>query len=250
MSRAAEGLKDVLSGDRAPIWILAFVLLVLGVAYASGRWDVAVYALSFWIYLVYVMAFFWRRIPQQRFIRDSILLKVISLLAFAFAFIQTHPSLLSLIVMATGFALNIMAARALGIERTYYGVEVGGMPPVRVIGFPFSLVRHPMLTGSMIAFGAALLAPEFRAVWWPLALLHVILNFAVLQMEIHGRRSRTLGMAVSIIGLLAGALLLIAGFFDAWRAALATIVIGAIFAGFLLIRYAGPDLRTSVARGS
>jgi hypothetical protein len=35
----------------------------------------------------------------------------------------------------------------------------------------------------MIAFGGTLLHPEFREAWWPLAVLHVALNGALIVME-------------------------------------------------------------------
>ena len=44
--------------------------------------------------------------------------------------------LASLAVIAAGILLNGRAAAALGIDRTYYGHEVAGLPPRRITAFP------------------------------------------------------------------------------------------------------------------
>ena len=216
--------------------LYAVAVLILG--YASAKVDLAVYALSFWHYLVYALAFFWRNIGHKRFIHDSVVLKSISLLAFFFALVVTWPSPFPLILMAAGFALNIAAARALGTERTYYGFELAALPPKRVTSFPYSITRHPMLIGSMLAYGAPLLDMFFREAWWPLALLHVLLNLLIILNESHGDKSRRLGMLWSIVGLGGGSLLLLAGFWESWPYALATVVVSAFFGVAIMRRYA------------
>ena len=106
-----------------PLATILLALAAIGIAYAAERWALAVYALSFWYYLVYVLAFFWRQVTLDRFIRDSVLLKTLSLAALASVLWTTLPNPVSIIVMAAGFALSIAATRALGTERTYYGFE-------------------------------------------------------------------------------------------------------------------------------
>ena len=98
------------------------------------------------------------------------------------------------------------AAAALGIDRTYYGHEVAGLPPRRISEFPYSLTSHPMIVGNVAAFGGTLLNPEFRQHWWPLAGLHVALNIGLLAMELAGpRRARGLGIGsgLAVAGVLA-----------------------------------------------
>ncbi len=197
----------------------------------------AVYVLSFWHYLVYALAFFWRRIPLQGFKRDAILLKTMSLASLAFVFLAAMPNVYAVIVMAIGFGLNILAARKLGSDRTYYGFEVGAVPPERVTSFPYSVMSHPMLIGNIVAYSGMLLDSDFAKVWWPLALLHVFFNVQILLMEIYGGKSRQLGTVWPLAGLAAGSVLLLAGFRDVWPFALAAIVIGLIFAAALFSRY-------------
>ena len=71
--------------------------------------------------------------------------------------------LASLAVIAGGILLNVRAAAALGVDRTYYGHEVAGLPPRRITAFPYSLTSHPMILGNVAAFGGTLINPEFRA---------------------------------------------------------------------------------------
>jgi len=147
----------------------------------------AVYIASFWQYLVYAMAFLERRVSLDAFQRDALLTRSASLVAFGWAYLSQPISVLSLMLVAAGFALNAAAVRALGADRTYYGVELAGLPPKRVEGFPYSWMSHPMLVGNMAAFGGALLNFEFARQWWPLAVLHVALNLAIILMEAYVR---------------------------------------------------------------
>lgn len=214
------------------------MLGVAAIAHAAGRWDMAVYALSFWHYLAYALAFLYRRISLERFKRDSLLLKAISLAALAVVLWTTVPNLLAVIVMAAGFALNIAAARALGVDRTYYGFELAALAPKRITSFPYSLTAHPMLIGNMLAFGGALLDDRFREVWWPLAVLHVMLNFLIILMEAKAGENHRNGLFCALGGLTVGAALFLLGFLHVWPYALGIIAVGMVFGTVTIRRYA------------
>jgi hypothetical protein len=149
----------------------------------------AVYALSFWHYLLYWRAYRHGVVHPARFRRDAMLMKSVALTALASAYVTQpwHWSSLwhwsSGLAVGAGFMLNLAAARVLGHTRTHYGVELGELPAQRVTSFPYSVVPHPMLVGNMLAFGGTLLHPGFREAWWPLAVLHVALNGALIVME-------------------------------------------------------------------
>lgn len=223
--------------DHTTLFTAIFTLAVIGVARAAERWDMAVYVLSFWHYLVYALAFFWQQIPLQRFKRDAIALKTISLAALLFVFLATVPNIYSCIVMIAGFGLNIVAATKLGSNRTYYGYELGHCPPRWITSFPYSVMSHPMLIGNMMAYSGMLLDQEFRTAWWPLALLHIGLNLQILLMEIYGGKSRFFGTLLPFAGFFSGSVLLLAGFEEVWPFALAIIVICLIFSAALFSRY-------------
>ena len=127
---------------------------------------------------------------DMAFKRDAMLLKALSVAALAFVYLQAPPDFMSLGVIALGILLNARAASVLGIDRTYYGHELAGLPARRVTEFPYSLMSHPMIVGNVMAFGGTLLNPAFRAAWWPLAALHVVLNLGLLAMERAGTRHR------------------------------------------------------------
>lgn len=226
--------------NRDPFLLLTacFAIAVLIVAYAADRWALAVYALSFWHFPVYVLAYLCRMIPQDRFIQDAVALKTISLLVFVIVLLSTLPNGLAIVAMAVGFTLNITAARALGTKRTYYGYELAGLPPKRVTSFPYSLTAHPMLIGNMLAYGGILLDASFRMNWWPLAVLHVILNLLIIINEAYGKENHTTGVVAASAGLVIGALLFLAGFWDIWPYALSILAICTGFTIVIIRRYA------------
>jgi hypothetical protein len=162
---------------------VAFVAAVIAVAYAGGSMALAIYALSFWHYYLYWLAYRFGAVPLAVFKRDAVLMKSVSLAALAVAYLAMPLDLISLAVIAAGFLLNTAAAAALGSDRTYYGYELADLPPKRVTAFPYSVIAHPMLFGNIAAFGGTLINAEFRYAWWPLAGAHIALNLELLVME-------------------------------------------------------------------
>ena len=226
--------------NRDPFLLLTalFTTAILIVAYAADSFALAVYALSFWHFPVYVLAFLCRTVPQERFMQDSVVLKTLSLVIFGIIMLITLPNILAILVMAAGFTLNITAARALGAKRTYYGYELADLPPKRITSFPYSLTAHPMLIGNMLAYGGTLLDETFRQNWWPLGILHVVLNLLIILNEAYGREDRRTGVVITSAGLALGAILLLAGFGDIWPYALTTVVLSAFFGIAIIRRYA------------
>lgn len=153
-------------------------------AWAGGRPAAAIYALSFWHYYLYWLAYRHGSVPLPVFKRDAVTMKTAALAALGIAYFAAPLDGLSLAVTAAGFLLNAAGAMALGSDRTYYGYELGALAPQRVTRFPFSVVPHPMLLGNMAAYGGTLLNPEFRVQWWPLACAHIALNLGLLVMEL------------------------------------------------------------------
>lgn len=166
--------------------MLAAACLIGTVLLTSGlvAWPaLAVYALSFWHYVFYWWAYRHGAVAPARFRRDAVLMKSVALIALASVYLTQRWHWTSAIAIGCGFMLNLAGARALGSTRTYYGSELGEVAPQRVTTFPYSVVPHPMLLGNIVAFGGTLLHPGFRRAWWPLAVLHVALNGALIVME-------------------------------------------------------------------
>lgn len=195
---------------------LVFIVAMLALGLLGGQWTVVILALSFWHYLIYALAFVPRRVPLRVFERDAVLMKAASLAAFGWVYLGAGLDLVSLVVVGVGLLFNLSAAAALGTDRTYYGYELASLPPKRITAFPYSVMGHPMLIGNMVAFAGTLLHGEFRAEWWALAVLHVVLNGAVLLMEVHARPRQPAGAApfgwpagAGLLGL--GVVLILAG---------------------------------------
>ena len=213
-------LSEGSSSFRAAIWrngsTLACVLLVLSVALGAAlerSLPLAIYLLSFGHYVLYWVAFAFGTIAFDVFKRDAIAMKTLSVAALAFVYLRTPIDPASLAVIAGGILLNVRAAQALGLDRTYYGHEAAGLPARRITAFPYSLTSHPMILGNVAAFGGTLINAPFRADWWPLASLHVALNIGLLAMELAGLRHRgavRIGGGLVLVGALLGAILAIA----------------------------------------
>lgn len=169
--------------DISGVACVTFILLAVALAAVAGRLAVAVYSLSFWHYYLYWLAYRFGRIALPAFERDALLMKSVALALFFWAYFQVPIDWPSLAIIAAGFALNAVAAVALGRDRTYYGHEVADLPWRPQRRFPYSWIAHPMLVGNIIAYGGTLLAADFRRHWWPLAAAHVAANLGLWAME-------------------------------------------------------------------
>jgi protein-S-isoprenylcysteine O-methyltransferase Ste14 len=163
---------------------MVFVSLIVGAACLTGRLTLAVYSLSFWHYYLYWLAYSQGAVSLGVFKRDAIVMKTVSLLALALVYLAEPLDLVSLGVVASGFALNVVAAGALGADRTYYGHEVAALPRQRITAFPYSCISHPMLVGNMAAFGGTMINSAFRQQWGRLACAHLAMNVGLVVMEL------------------------------------------------------------------
>jgi hypothetical protein len=168
-------------------WLAGILLIALlaGVNASGASKVLVIYALSFWHYYLYWLAYRFGAVPLPVFKRDAVLMKTAALLALGLAYLSAPVDPLSIVVIGAGFVLNSLAARALGSDRTYYGHELAELPPQRISVFPYSWTSHPMLLGNIAAYGGTLMNETFRESWWPLACIHIALNAGLLLMELH-----------------------------------------------------------------
>ena len=205
LSDRSSAFRAVVGRNGSTLACGLFVLLVVLGAALDRNLSLAVYLLSFWHYYLYWLAFAFGAVPFEVFKRDAVAMKTVSVAVLAVVYLANPIDLASLAVIAGGILLNVRAAAVLGIDRTYYGHEVAGLPPRRITDFPYSLTDHPMILGNLAAFGGTLINPAFREHWWPLAGLHVALNIGLLAMELAGpgrRRIVRLGGGLAFAGVL------------------------------------------------
>ncbi len=144
---------------------------------ASGSLIPWVAGISFVHYLVYIATFADRtHVSYGTFLRDAVFFKTMSMGTLAALYLSygvVDP--LSLSLIAIGFGLAAWASARLGVEGTYFGVELGLLQPRRITAFPYGTIPHPMILGAVVGLlGVHTLAP-FRADWPWLVPVHVAL---------------------------------------------------------------------------
>ena len=72
-----------------------------------------------------------------------------------------------------GYGLSTAATVALGIDQTYFGVELGVMKPNFVSQFPYGYVPHPMIIGSIVGLLGFHKMATFRAALPYLVPVHI-----------------------------------------------------------------------------
>merc|ERR1711871_1806632 len=136
---------------------LAYVLVWLCVSYYYSNPTIFVCATSFVHYLFYIGTYYHRKnISHGYFKRDVILFKSLSVLHLLVVYIKALHSngwvydAWSLGAIVGGFTLSTMASFALGVDQTYFGVELGVCKPRWVTTFPYGFIPHPMIVGGVI----------------------------------------------------------------------------------------------------
>ena len=120
---------------------------------------------SFTHYCMYIATYHYReRINFGVFKRNVIFFKTIALTHLGINYLvnfQYDPVSLAMIIV--GYSLSFAATVALGMDQTYFGVELGVIKPNFVGGFPYNCVPHPMIVGSMIGLLGFHKMASFRA---------------------------------------------------------------------------------------
>ncbi len=200
--------KTVLSKLQAA-WILASTVLfngvtryigwnnlafVVGLALLSALLGNMVWFLagtSFVHYLIYIGVYaHHRNVSFGRFIRNAIFFKTLATAQLAGWYLYFFQwDLVSLALIGLGFGLATWSFRVLGLERTYFGVELGRCPPKMINQFPYGVIPHPMILGSSIALLGFHKLEPFREQWPWLVPAHLAFYAIHLLQEIRGSQS-------------------------------------------------------------
>ena len=148
---------------------------------------VLVYGLSCAYHAVNLSAFVLRRTKVARFALQSAAWRTVAFGLLAAVAVRSGglaPSVAGSVLLVAGIVLNALAVRALGVTRTYYGVELGAVPPARVTSFPYSWFSHPMHAGIVLQFAAiGLLCPALSREFPMLVPGHVALTVLTAVVE-------------------------------------------------------------------
>eukprot|EP00471_Norrisiella_sphaerica_P002001 CAMPEP_0184482826 /NCGR_PEP_ID=MMETSP0113_2-20130426/4420_1 /TAXON_ID=91329 /ORGANISM="Norrisiella sphaerica, Strain BC52" /LENGTH=584 /DNA_ID=CAMNT_0026862819 /DNA_START=139 /DNA_END=1893 /DNA_ORIENTATION=- len=109
-------------------------------------------ATSFYHYIIYLGTFYNRRdIAFGTFKRDAVFYKTIAVSTLAYYYIKHFEvDVISIILLAVGYTIAISATKALGIDKTYFGSELGHCKPEYISAFPYNCIPHPMIVGACI----------------------------------------------------------------------------------------------------
>jgi len=106
-------------------------------------------ATSFIHYCKYIATYYYRDVAFGTFKRDAMFFKLISVSQLAYHYLANFQfDIISLALIFGGYGIATAATFAIGIDRTYFGAELGLMPVKWVNKFPYTHVPHPMILGA------------------------------------------------------------------------------------------------------
>jgi len=168
-----NGFESVVGWSNIPYLTLAALTAGLLRSY-----SLFFYATSFAHYFVYMSTYHQREgIAFGAFKRDALLYKTLALVQagaqYLYRFDYSAPDVASLGMLVCGFGLATLAAHRLGVDRTYFGWELGEIHGECVLRFPYGVIPHPMIVGGCIGWMGFHKLAGFAAAWPTYAPLHV-----------------------------------------------------------------------------
>jgi len=120
---------------------------------------------SFTHYCMYIATYHCRgNVNFGVFKRNVIFWKTLALTHLGYNYCKNFEfDPISLAMLVCGYGLSAAAAKALGMDQTYFGVELGKVEPNFVSSFPYNTIPHPMIIGSMIGLLGFHKMAAFRA---------------------------------------------------------------------------------------
>lgn len=157
---------------------LSYLLGLALLALVARTYTVFFVGTSFMHYLVYMGTYHQRvNIAYCAWKRDALLYKTLALmqagLQFVFCFDYSAPDFVSIGLCAFGFGLAFLATLALGVDRTYFGWELGEINGDCVRRFPYGFFPHPMILGGIVSWLGFHKLDGFRSAWPYYVPLHV-----------------------------------------------------------------------------
>jgi len=176
---------ETLMGQRNVLYLL----LILGVWHATGVYEVFFALTSFVHYFRYISTFYIRRgIDFGSFKRDVLLFKSLALIQMFYHYIFPATETfvvdpVSILMVATGYILSVLATRALGVDRTYFAAELGLVDYNPCTQFPYGYIPHPMIVSQVVALLGLYKAAHFRTEWPYVVPIHIALYLTHMLQE-------------------------------------------------------------------
>jgi len=162
-------------------------------------------ALTSWVhYLKYIHQYYFRGATgnmklYKAWQRDVLMYKTIALVNLGFIYTAPYvgawragapmPALdfVSLGMIVSGYFVSIAATEALGIDGTYFGIELGFVKAdyCFVKKFPYNVFPHPMILGQVFGLFGIFKPPWVHENWPWLIPVHILLYFAHMTQEIY-----------------------------------------------------------------
>jgi len=172
------------------------IAAILGVMFDFRYWVV----LTSWMhYCKYISQYYWRTARTEEkysaWKRDVLLFKTLALCNLAYIYImgyvkadfQGFPDYISLAMICIGYYISIAATAALGVDGTYFGIELGFVKAdyCFVTKFPYNFIPHPMILGQVFALVGVCKPPHVHKQWPWLIPVHIGLYLAHMIQEIY-----------------------------------------------------------------
>jgi len=129
-----------------------FYVLFLGILSYIVHPLLFVIGTSYLHYVIYIGTYYSRRnIAFGTFKRDAVFFKSIAICTLVYYYLkhfEVDP--ISLMMLAGGYFVATAATQALGIDKTYFGAELGHCRHEFVTAFPYNMIPHPMIVGACV----------------------------------------------------------------------------------------------------
>ena len=175
---------------------LLYVALLALISFVMGDLRMLLAGTSFIHYLLYIGAL---ADPQNvsfgKFKRNAVFFKTLALAQLAgwWLYLGGYQSPLSIVCITAGYGLATWASVVLGLNRTYYGEELGKCEPKRIHQAPYGVIPHPMILGAAVGLSGFHLASPFReSIPWVIP-IHLAFYAIVIVQEMLVYRARSYG---------------------------------------------------------
>ena len=163
-------------------------LAILATVACVTDYKVFLLGTSFIHYCRYITTYYHREnVAYGNFKRDVLIYKSIALLQLFYLYVAAVTKNLSnmsalgaipgmdLAMVIGGYALSMYATHQLGVDGTYFGIELGFVKASKhyVQKFPYGVIPHPMILSQCVALLGLYRHAAFRAAWPYLVPAHV-----------------------------------------------------------------------------